>query len=167
MKISKNLARILLLFLLFIIITTPLINAAESINPSKYNPNNKNGTVSTDTNTILNIGGKLWGILSTVGAIVSVIALAIIGLRSVFGSIDDKAAYKKAMMPYIIGLCMVVGISVIVNLVYDFANEVDKTDYYAAKQCSNCGKTLSSSTERFEGLCTSCIKKQQRRRNIV
>lgn len=164
MKINRNLARILLIFLLFIIITTPLIHAAESINPSYYNPNNKNGTVSTDTNTILNIGGKLWGILSTVGAIVSVIALAIIGLRSVFGSIDDKAAYKKAMMPYIIGLCMVAGISGVVNLVYNFAN---KTDYYAAKQCSNCGKTLSSSTERFEGLCTSCIRKQQRRRNIV
>lgn len=161
MKINRNLARILLIFLLFIIITVPLVHAVDSIKPYDYDP--KTDTIPADTKTILDIGGKLWGILSAVGVIVSVIALAIIGLRTVFGSVEDKAAYKKAMMPYIIGLCMVAGISVIVNLVYDFA----KTDYYAAKQCSNCGKTLSSSTERFEGLCTSCIRKQQRRRNIV
>lgn len=132
MKINRNLARILLIFLLFIIITVPLVHAAETINTSDYDPILY--STPQDTKTILNIGGKLWGILSAVGVIVSVIALAIIGLRTVFGSVEDKAAYKKAMMPYIIGLCMVAGISGITNLVYNFSESTITKSY-----CKYCG----------------------------
>lgn len=135
MKINRNLAKILLIFLLFIIFTMPLVHAAVSINTSDYNPQNR--TVPKDTETIFNIGSKLWGILSAVGVIVSVIALAIIGLRTIFGSVEDKAAYKKAMIPYIIGLCMVAGISGIVNLAYNFANEVEQSKTTIQKTNSN------------------------------
>lgn len=124
MKIHKKLAKVLIIFLLFSIITMPLVQAVD-IQANEYKPHSAiRGT--EDTKKIFEVGGKLWGALSTVGIVVSVISLAIIGLRSVFGTLEDKAAYKKAMMPYIVGLCLVAGISMVVNVIYDFANDISR-----------------------------------------
>ncbi len=54
-----------------------------------------------------------------VGSIVSVLALVIIGVRYMLGSIEQKAEYKKIMIPYLVGAIFLFLSSNIVGVLYD------------------------------------------------
>ena len=41
----------------------------------------------------------------------SVVALMIIGVKYMLGSVEEKAEYKKTMRPYVIGALMLFGIT--------------------------------------------------------
>jgi len=74
------------------------------------------------TTAITDLGGKLMGILQTVGIVVAVIVLMVLGIKYMMGSAEEKAEYKKTMMPYIIGALLIFGATTIANMVYNFAN---------------------------------------------
>lgn len=58
-------------------------------------------------------------IIRTVGMIVSVIALAVIGLKFMLGSVEEKAQYKQTLFPWLIGAIMVFAITTVPILIYD------------------------------------------------
>ena len=62
------------------------------------------------------------GYIQVVGMIVAVLGLAIIGLKYMFSSVEGKADYKKAMMPYIVGCFMLMGTSVLIGVIKSVAN---------------------------------------------
>ena len=74
------------------------------------------------TGEISTVGGKLMGILQTVGVVVAVVILMVLGIKYMMGSAEEKAEYKKTMMPYIIGALLIFGATTIANMVYNFAN---------------------------------------------
>ena len=47
--------------------------------------------------------------------------LIIIGIKYMFGSVEEKAQYKKILLPYFWGAIMVFGITNIVSIIYDIA----------------------------------------------
>ncbi len=61
-----------------------------------------NTDVSGETE-ITNLGQSIIGILQTVGIVLSVVVLIIIGIKYMMGSAEEKAEYKKTMIPYIVG----------------------------------------------------------------
>ena len=63
--------------------------------------------------------GLLLGALNIVGAIVSVITIMIIGFKYMIGSVEDKASYKKTMLPWIIGAFLVFTVTTIPNAFYN------------------------------------------------
>jgi len=72
-----------------------------------------------ETNTeISKIAGRLIGVLQIVGSIISVIAVVIIGIKYLFGSIEEKVKYKETMMPYLVGCIMLFAISNITSILY-------------------------------------------------
>lgn len=86
------------------------------------NPNTFTGSESTNTDGIQKIGNQIISILSTVGSIISVIVLIILGLKYMMGSAEEKAEYKKTLMPYIIGAALVFAASAIAGMVFSFTN---------------------------------------------
>lgn len=74
----------------------------------------------TDTSGITNIGNQIITILSTGGSIISVIVLIILGLKYMMGSAEEKAEYKKTLMPYVIGAGLVFAASAIAGIVFSF-----------------------------------------------
>ena len=62
------------------------------------------GGVDTQVKGVVNSVVK---ILTTVGSITSVIVLVVLGIKYMVGSIEEKAQYKKSLMPYVIGAVMV------------------------------------------------------------
>jgi len=76
----------------------------------------------TGTEGIQTLGGKLMGIIQTVGIVVAVIILMVLGIKYMMGSAEEKAEYKKTMMPYVIGAVLIFGASTIANMIYNFAN---------------------------------------------
>ena len=76
------------------------------------------------TNDIAKVGQKIMGIVNTVGVVVAVVILMVLGIKYMMGSAEEKAEYKKTMLPYIIGAVLIFGATTIANAVYNFANGI-------------------------------------------
>ena len=67
----------------------------------------QSASTNTNTSTLQTLGGKVLGILQVVGIIVGTIILAVLGLKYMTGSLEEKAEYKKTMIPYIVGAVII------------------------------------------------------------
>ena len=79
-----------------------------------------NGVVAKEpTSTdIQDLGGRILGILQTVGVVLSVIILVVLGIKYMMGSAEEKAEYKKTMIPYLVGAVLIFLAPTIANTVY-------------------------------------------------
>lgn len=82
-------------------------------------PSQMTGTPPTGTE-IKDLGNKVIGILQTVGIVLSVVILVILGIKYMMGSAEEKADYKKTMIPYIIGAACIFLAPTIANMLYSF-----------------------------------------------
>ncbi len=75
-----------------------------------------------DTQTkIDNFGQGIIKVITTVGSICSVVVLIILGIKYMMGSVEEKAEYKKTLLPYAIGAGMVFAASSLVSVIYNIA----------------------------------------------
>lgn len=74
------------------------------------------------TTAIDNAGKKIVGVLQAVGIILSVVMLTVIGIKYLMGSAEEKADYKKSLMPYVVGAALVFTASVFAQAIYEFFN---------------------------------------------
>lgn len=81
---------------------------------------NMNNVNNVDTDSISTIGGQIANILSTIGIIVGVIVLLVLGIKYMMGSTSEKAEYKKTMIPYLVGIVLLLGASGIVKAIASF-----------------------------------------------
>ncbi len=90
-------------------------------NPNFYKP-----TDTTGNNTqFINIANVIIGIMRALGTVVAVVALMVIGLKFMFGSTSEKAAYKETMIPYLIGAIMLFTIPNILGILYDLVKGIN------------------------------------------
>lgn len=82
-------------------------------------PSDMKGT-DPQSNDIMDLGNKIIGILQTVGIVLSVVILIILGIKYMMGSAEEKAEYKKTMIPYLIGAAFCFLAPTIANVVYNF-----------------------------------------------
>ena len=54
-----------------------------------------------------NFGQGIIKVITTVGSICSVVVLIMLGIKYMMGSVEEKAEYKKTLLPYVIGASMV------------------------------------------------------------
>lgn len=88
--------------------------------------NNVTGTdPSPDVKTsIKDAGENTLGVISAVGVVLSVVVLIIIGMKYMLGSVEEKAQYKKTLMPYVIGAAIVFSGSVIPEIIYELVKNI-------------------------------------------
>ena len=65
-----------------------------------------------------NLGNKIITVISTIGTIISVIVLVVIGIKYMLGSAEEKAQYKKSLMPYTIGAVITFSASILAGYIY-------------------------------------------------
>ena len=73
------------------------------------------------TGQIATLGNQAITIMSVVGSVVAVIVLIVLGLKYMMGSTEEKAEYKKTLMPYVIGATFIFAASAIAGVIYNFA----------------------------------------------
>ena len=112
-KITKIISTVLIVFM--VIATVMPVFAAQD--PSKYN-----GTSNAKVDKIENFGQTVIKIVTTVGSIASVVVLVVLGIKYMMGSAEEKAEYKKTLLPYIIGAVFVFTASTIASVIFNFAN---------------------------------------------
>lgn len=84
---------------------------------------NYKGTVKTPKKAKAKVEIML-GYIQVVGMVLSVIILILIGFKYMLGSIEEKAEYKKTLIPYIIGAFILFTGSTIPNIIYKFAQNL-------------------------------------------
>ena len=84
----------------------------------------KGDTTTQGATEISNVGKSIVGILQTVGIILSVIVLIILGIKYMMGSAEEKADYKKSMIPYLVGAILIFAASALAQVVYQFVTGI-------------------------------------------
>ncbi len=102
--------------LVIMIMMISVVGAAYAVTPSQITAD---PTVQ-GADEIQTLGKSIVGILQTVGVVLSVVILIIIGIKYMMGSAEEKAEYKKTMMPYIVGAALIFAASVLAQVVYQF-----------------------------------------------
>ncbi len=70
------------------------------------------------------IGNNILGIIRVVGTIIAVGVLMVIGIKYMMGSAEEKAEYKKTMLPYLIGAVILFAAVNIASYVVDIAETI-------------------------------------------
>ena len=118
---TKVLAMVLLVMMMVAMIATPVMAAKTEV---KVTPGEMLGSSDVDTSGISKIGNQIITIITTIGIVVSVIVLVVLGIKYMMGSAEEKAEYKKTLMPYVIGAGLVFAASSIAQIVYQFMQNV-------------------------------------------
>ena len=113
--------KILTTIISVVMIVSMLGTVVFAATDSAIKPGDLNATYD-GTGSIQTVGQKIMGIVQTVGVVLSVVVLIVLGIKYMMGSAEEKAEYKKTMMPYIIGALLIFGATTIANMVYNFAN---------------------------------------------
>ena len=73
---------------------------------------------------LLAMGGKVLGVINTIGVVISVVVLMTLGIKYMLGSVQEKAEYKKALLPYLIGAILLFAATTIPNIIYKISTSV-------------------------------------------
>ena len=120
MKRTIKLASVLLLIAVISMTLTTMVSANGGIDAANIAGGLK-GTTSNAQNDVTKIGNQLIGIITTVGVVVAVIILLVLGIKYMMGSASEKAEYKKTMIPYVIGAILVFAASTVATIVMNVA----------------------------------------------
>ena len=74
------------------------------------------------TGDIETIGSDLLSIFYIIGSAASIITMIILGIKYMLGSVEERAQYKKTLLPYFIGAIFVFGATTIPGIVYNMFN---------------------------------------------
>lgn len=116
------LKKIILIFFILGSMIGTTCNASDVIeNPDLIRP----GRIEAgDTQIITEKVNAIIGTIVTAGVVISVITLLVLGIKYMIGSVEEKAEYKKSMIPYIIGAILLFASSSIVGLIADIVTNV-------------------------------------------
>lgn len=124
-KINILIIAIILMFLFMLFLFPTKVQAQYEeirlaqgiIDPNDFEPND---LTQDDTKIVTGKAAKITGTIGVIGAIVSVIALIIIGIKFMLGSVEEKAEYKKSMIPYLIGVLIFFTLTQLLNIIVKF-----------------------------------------------
>lgn len=112
----KKAYKLMSIALVAIMMVCTLSTTLYALTPGQITP-----TATAADDQIQSIGQKVLSAVTTAGIVLSVVMLAVLGVKYMMGSAEEKAEYKKSMMPYLIGAVLIFGASVIATAVYNVA----------------------------------------------
>lgn len=118
----KKTVRIISTILLTIMLVTSIAGVVFAAPDIDKTIGDIDGAKAGDTTKVTNIGGKIINIIQVVGIVVAIAVVLIIGIKYMTGSVEQKAEYKKVMIPYIIGAVLLVAGTSIVRVIFNTIN---------------------------------------------
>lgn len=121
MKNRKIFIKLILIFLLFEYICLFFTSYSQAIDISSLGDLANYGKIIGESEVFMDKAGKVITVVQTVGSIASVVCLIVIGIKYMTGSVEEKAEYKKTLVPYVIGAALVFTITNLLSIVYHIA----------------------------------------------
>ena len=113
-KMVKVVSTILMAIMIISIAASTFAADTVSLQPNGI------GVTDPGGNDIQNVGSRIIGILQTVGVVLSVVVLIVLGIKYMMGSAEEKAEYKKTMIPYLVGAALIFAASAFAQVIYGF-----------------------------------------------
>lgn len=113
---------ILLLTVTLITFITPnYVNAdtPREINPEEWKPSDLN---PSELQPITDSAKVIVSFIRYIGIAASIIAIMILGIKFMLGSIEERAEYKKSMKAFLIGVLIFFALSQVLALIIDVAS---------------------------------------------
>ena len=82
------------------------------------------GSSITDTDKFDSVGAKILGAIRSIAMLISIGVIIVIGIKYMMGSAEEKAEYKKTLLPYLIGAVLVFAASGIASMIFNFATSI-------------------------------------------
>lgn len=124
-KKIKMFALIIMAIVMVAMLST-VVSAANNVNAADL-AGELHGTTTSASNSITGMGNQIIGIITTVGVVVAVVVLLVIGIKYMMGSASEKAEYKKTMIPYLVGAILIFGASAITKVVVSIGAGITNT----------------------------------------
>lgn len=95
--------------------------ATGIIDPGNFKPTKP---TNSDIKPVVDKANIIIGAIKTIGVAVTMIALMVMGIKYMTGSVEEKAEYKKTMIPYLVGVFIFFGLSQLIAIVIEVAGEI-------------------------------------------
>ena len=87
------------------------------------------GMRSTSVNpSVTSFGNRIVSLIQTLGIVIAVVVILILGIQYMMGSAEQKAEYKKTMIPYLVGAVLIFAATSIVKVVYQLSQTLVSTN---------------------------------------
>lgn len=115
MKKSMKIISILMMAIMMIMVATPVF---ADVDPGKAIDDVKSKLSYGGNKDFTAKVGKIIGFLQWAGAIAGVLIITIFGIKYMMGSLEEKAEYKKTMIPFIVGAIVLIAAPQIAKLIF-------------------------------------------------
>lgn len=119
MKIRKIIAIIIMLLIISMSFITT-VNA--TINPNDYKPND---LTASDYQKPFSFAKTILNAIMITGIVICVISVMYLGIKYMVGSVEERAEYKKTIIPIIVGLVMLVCTTTFVSIIYNIVSPLN------------------------------------------
>ncbi len=119
MKIKRVVTTIIAL--LIILFTLTIRINATTIDPNDYRPD---PITNSEVQEIVDMSAVIISVIRTVGTIVAVVMLLVLGIKYMTGSLEERADYKKSMIPYLVGAFIFFALSQILAVIIQLVNSL-------------------------------------------
>jgi len=116
---SVKLIATILTIAISLMFLTSVAFAATTGKPSEFT--DLTGVKDVTGDTVGVAGKQIIKTIRTVGMIISIVIIMVLGIKYMMGSAEEKASYKKTMIPFVIGAVLLFGAAALADMIYDFA----------------------------------------------
>ena len=117
---TKKITTIMIIVFILISISSIAFAKSGKIKNVNLNPN----TSSNMSNVSKNVANNVAGVIKIVGVAISIAVLMVIGIKFMMGSAEEKAEYKKTLIPYFAGAVLLFAASLIADKLYELAQNL-------------------------------------------
>ncbi len=107
---------LVVIFIVFLMQVTYAVDLGLEDNLNLY----KGGGDNTTSKQLVNKAEVIVSAIQVIGIVLSVIMLMVIGIKYMVGSVEEKAEYKKTLVPYVVGALLLFTGSLIPQIIYKF-----------------------------------------------
>jgi len=100
-----------------------IIEYKGGINPDAYKPGD---LTDADVEPIVSRVSGIVSALQVIGIVILVVAMTLMGVKYMLGSLEERAEYKKAMIPYIVGVFLIVAITQLLGIISNLVSSFNK-----------------------------------------
>lgn len=130
---TKNITKIITTILLITMLLTSFATicqasgggsgaSAGTINPQDFKPGD---LTASDTATAFRSAGVIVNAIINVGLVISIVMFMALGMKYMMGSIEERAEYKKTLVPICIGTLMLFVSGKIVSVIWGIMSQVN------------------------------------------
>ncbi|MDE5830161.1 MAG: pilin [Clostridia bacterium] len=126
MKKLLKILPILLAVLMVLMTCSPVLASGTSGGKTIAGVNIEPKVEGEGSQAVSGIGNQILGIIRVIGTIIAVGVLMVLGIKYMMGSAEEKAEYKKTMLPYLIGAVLLFAAVNLAAYIVDLSSSITK-----------------------------------------